>query len=87
MAFPPNGQNIIGHNNIRFVQIHSGNRCDDQNLLFIFQNINGKLTKALRQLKVENTSAELVARQIGRHFDRVTATMGIGLKLTDAVTT
>lgn len=45
----------------------------------------GELTKALRQLKVENTSAELVARQIGRHFDRVTAAMGIGLQLTDAV--
>jgi len=45
----------------------------------------GELTKALRQFRVENTPVETMARQIGRHFDRVTATMGIGLRVTDAV--
>jgi len=45
----------------------------------------GELTKALRQLKVENTAAESLARAMGRHMGPVTAGVGLGLRLTDAI--
>jgi len=45
----------------------------------------GELTKALRQLKVENTATESLARAVGRHMGPVTTGVGLGLRLTDAV--
>jgi len=44
----------------------------------------GELTKSLRQLQVENTRAETLARLIGRRFDWMTLNTRAGLKLADA---
>ena len=45
----------------------------------------GELTKTLRQLQVENTAAENLARKIGRHFDVTTTSTRVGLRLADAI--
>lgn len=44
----------------------------------------GELTKALRQAAVETTTAQLLARLAGRHFDLMTTIIGRGLQLADA---
>lgn len=45
----------------------------------------GELTKSLRQLQVENTRAETLARLIGSRFGWMTANTRVGLKLADTI--